>query len=277
MTGLILEGGAFRGLYTDGVLDALLDNHIHFDYVIGVSAGISNGYSYVSGQSGRNIEIIRKYVNDKRYFGSSNFLKCKSIFGMDFVFGEIPQSLVPFDSKAFAAFPGTVLAGITNADTGEIEYFKPETDDPSFMLLRATCAIPFFFPVIHYHGGRYFDGGLADPIPIHKALSDGCRKNLVVLTQPKGYQKKPSSWTPKLIKLKYPALAPILTQRHSRYNECVQFCEEEERSKNAVLLRPNAAVNVSRFERNLDKLNALYQAGYQDTLNQMEAILTLFT
>lgn len=277
MTGLILEGGAFRGLYTDGVLDALLDNQIHFDYIIGVSAGISNGYSYASAQSGRNVEIIRKYVRDKRYFGLSNLAKCRSIFGLDFVFGEIPRTLIPFDHQAFRAFPGTILAGVTNADTGKIEYFHPETDDPDFILLRATCAIPLFFPVIRYRGGRYFDGGLADPIPIRKAIRDGCAKNLVVLTQPEGYQKAPSAWTPRLVRLKYPALSPVLAQRHSNYNETVRFCEQQQCAGAAVLLRPAASVVVSRFERDLTKLDALYDAGYRDTLARLDEIRALFT
>lgn len=218
MTGLVLEGGAFRGLYTDGVLDALLDEQIKFDYIIGVSAGISNGYSYASGQRGRNYEIIERFVNDKRYFGASNFLKCRSIFGLDFVFGEIPESLVPFDYESFRAFPGKVLAGITNADTGKIEYFDKDADDHTFSLLRATCAIPLFFPVIAYRGKRYFDGGLAEPIPIKKAIADGCNRNLIVLTQPSGYTKTPSNLTPRLVKLKYKQLEPVLRTRHSRYN-----------------------------------------------------------
>lgn len=276
MTGLILEGGAFRGLYTDGVLDALLDYDIQFDYIIGVSAGISNGFSYASGQRGRNIEIIQKFIRDKRYFGLSNYPKCGSIFGLDFVFGEIPKKHVPFDHEAFSRFPGTVTVGITNAVTGEIEYVNPERDDPDFMVLRASCAIPLFFPVIHYRGGLYFDGGLADPIPIQKTIDEGCNKNLIVLTQPEGYIKKPSKTTPRLVRKKYPRLSPLLAKRHIRYNNSVRFCEEQEKAGNAVLLRPNQLVSVSRFDRNLDKLNRLYEAGYQDTVGRMDKIKNLF-
>ncbi len=276
MTGLVLEGGAFRGLYTDGVLDALLDNNIHFDYIIGVSAGISNGYSYASAQSGRNVEIIRKYINDKRYFGFANYLKNRSIFGMDFVFGEIPRSLVPFDLTAFQNYSGKILAGVTNAETGKIEYFEPDYDDTDFTLLRATCAIPLFFPVIYYHGGKYFDGGLADPIPIRKAIEDGCTKNLIVLTQPKGYQKKPSHFIPGLTGLKYPALKRTLTERHERYNSSICFCEAQLQAGNAVLLRPDAIGFTSRFERDLDKLNILYEKGYRDTIKNLDAICSLF-
>lgn len=276
MTGLILEGGAFRGLYTDGVLDALLDYHIHFDYIIGVSAGISNGYSYVSAQSGRNVEIIRKYINDKRYFGVSNLFKNKSIFGMDFVFGEIPRTLIPFDRTAFQKYHGTVLAGITNAETGKAEYFPPDFEDENYTLLRATCAIPFVFPVIRYRGGSYFDGGLADPIPIRKAMEDGCQKNLIVLTQPKGYRKKTSHLVPHFTGLRYPALRDTLSNRHLRYNESVSLCEKLEQSGNAVLLRPDSIGFTSRFERNLDKLNTLYEKGYRDTVNHLEEIRALF-
>lgn len=276
MTGLILEGGAFRGLYTDGVLDALLDYNIQFDYIIGVSAGISNGFSYASGQRGRNVEIIRRFIRDKRYFGLSNYPKYGSIFGLDFVFGEIPKKYVPFDHEAFSHFPGTVIVGITNAETGEIEYVDPERDDPDFTVLRASCAIPLFFPVIPYRGGRYFDGGLADPIPIEKAIADGCNKNLIVLTQPEGYVKKESKTTPRLVRKKYPKLSPLLAKRHIHYNESVRFAEQLEKEKNAVLLRPDESVSVSRFDRNLDKLNRLYEAGYQDTVARIEEIKALF-
>lgn len=273
--GLVLEGGAFRGLYTDGVLDALMDAGLWFRYIIGVSAGISNGYSYASGQRGRNLEIIEKYVRDGRYFGAANLLRCKSLFGLDFVFGEIPERLIPFDYDALSRFDGTVLAGVTNADTGSAEFHMYD-GDRSLALLRATCAIPLAFPVISFNGGRYFDGGLADPIPIKKAVSDGCGKNLIVLTRPEGYRKAPSVRQAKLIGRKYPALAPVLANRHQVYNDSLDFCRKLEDENKAVVLRPGEAVCVDRFCRDVSALRRLYQAGYDDAMAKKDEISALF-
>ena len=119
MTGLVLEGGTFRGIYSAGIMDAFLEEEIEFPYVVGVSAGISNGVSYVSKQFGRNIEIMDKYRNDKRYIGVGNYKKHKSLFGLDFVYGEIPQQLIPFDYETFRQYEGKCLVGVTNAITGK--------------------------------------------------------------------------------------------------------------------------------------------------------------
>ena len=176
MPSLILEGGTLRPIFTAGILDALLDNNISFPYCIGVSAGITNGVSYLSKQKGRNLEIIMKYRNDKRYLGYGNFLKCKSLFGLDFVFDEIPNKLVPFDMDTYKKYPGKVLVGVTNAKTGETEYLDGKELDDKATLLRATCAIPIFFPVIKINNNEYYDGGLCDPIPVRKAIEDGNKK-----------------------------------------------------------------------------------------------------
>ncbi|MDE6132990.1 MAG: patatin family protein, partial [Oscillospiraceae bacterium] len=148
MTGLVLEGGTFRGIFSAGVMDAFIEEGIEFPYIVGVSAGISNGASYVSKQFARNIDILEKYRNDKRYIGMRNYKKCRSMFGLDFVFGEIPQKLVPFDYETFKNYGGTCLVGVTNAETGKAEFKNILDDDENFMSLRATCAIPGYFPAI---------------------------------------------------------------------------------------------------------------------------------
>ena len=190
MPSLILEGGTFRPIFTAGILDALLDNNIIFPYCIGVSAGITNGVSYISKQRGRNLEVVTKYRNNKKYFGYSNFLKCKSIFGLDFVFDEIPNKLVPFDMDTYKKYDGKILVGVTNAKTGKTEYLDGKNLDDKATMLRATCAIPVFFPVIKINGEEYYDGGICDPIPIRKAILDGNEKHLIILTRPKGYKKE---------------------------------------------------------------------------------------
>ena len=166
MPGLILEGGTFRPIFSCGVMDALLHHDVMFDYVIGVSAGITNGFSYLSRQSERNLELMRRYRNDKRYLSPGNYLKCGSMFGLDFVFDEIPNRLLPFDWDAFNAYEGRIRVGVTNVETGEAEYLDGRELDEKCTMLRATCAIPFYFPPIKIGDKTYYDGGLSDSIPI---------------------------------------------------------------------------------------------------------------
>lgn len=190
MPSLILEGGTFRPIFSAGVMDALLDNDVMFPYCIGVSAGITNGFSYLSRQKRRNLDILESYRNDKRYLSVKNFFKCKSLFGLDFIFDEIPNKLSPFDMDTFLKYNGTALVGVTNAITGQTEYLDGKTIDEKCTILRATCAIPLFFPAIRINNNYYYDGGICDPIPIQKAISDGNEKHLIILTRPKGYRKQ---------------------------------------------------------------------------------------
>ena len=171
-TGIVLEGGAVRTIFSTGVCDALLTRDLLPDYVIGVSAGIAYGVSYVSKQSRRNLDIMVNYINDKRYMGFGNLLRRdnRAYFGLDFVFGTIPNELIPFDYDTFAAYPGEVEAVVTNMDTGKAEYFPVERRDDRFKLLQATCALPFLFPVFDIQGKPCMDGGAADSIPYERAL-----------------------------------------------------------------------------------------------------------
>ena len=152
MTGLVLEGGTFRPIFSCGVMDALLSENLLLPYCIGVSAGIADGVSYISKQPQRNLEIMQKYRNDKRYMGRHHLRKEKSLFGLDFVFGEIPDVLIPFDKETFFKYEGTCLVGVTNAETGEAEYKNAMDMDDKFTMLRATCALPIFFPAIELDG-----------------------------------------------------------------------------------------------------------------------------
>lgn len=189
MSSIILEGGTFRPVFSAGVMDALLDNDIMFPYCIGVSAGITNGFSYISKQKERSYRILKNYRHDKRYIGAVNFLKCRSIFGLDFAFDEVPNKLDPFDFETFNKYDGKILVGVTNAETGKSEYMDGKELDEKCTMIRATCAIPLFFPPIKINNTDYFDGGLCDPIPIQKAINDGNKKHLIILTRPKGYVK----------------------------------------------------------------------------------------
>ena len=277
MPSLILEGGTLRPIFSAGVMDALLDNNITFPYCIGVSAGITNGVSYISKQKGRNLEVVTKYRNDNRYLSYRNFLRCKSIFGLDFVFDEIPNNLIPFDMDTYRKYPGKVLVGVTNAHTGKTEYLNGKDLDDKATMLRATCAIPLLFPVIKINGKEYYDGGLCDPIPIKKAIADGNTKHLIVLTQPKGYKKelsKKNILVAKLLNKKYPNLKTPLLNRHNHYNETVKFCEQLENEGKVLILRPE--YNLDSFEKDINKLKSYYDHGYNLAINHLSEIKKLF-
>lgn len=277
MPSLILEGGTLRPIFSAGVMDALLDNNITFPYCIGVSSGITNGVSYISKQKGRNLEVVTKYRNDNRYLSYRNFLRCKSIFGLDFVFDEIPNNLIPFDMDTYRKYPGKVLVGVTNAHTGKTEYLNGKDLDDKATMLRATCAIPLLFPVIKINGKEYYDGGLCDPIPIKKAIADGNTKHLIVLTQPKGYKKelsKKNILVAKLLNKKYPNLKTPLLNRHNHYNETVKFCEQLENEGKVLILRPE--YNLDSFEKDINKLKSSYDHGYNLAINHLSEIKKLF-
>lgn len=273
MASLILEGGTFRPIFSAGVMDALLDNDIMLPYVIGVSAGITNGFSYVSKQKKRNLDILVNLRHDKRYIGKRNFLKCKSFVGLDFAYDEVPNKLYPFDREALLKYNGKVLVGVTNAITGKAEYLDGKDVDSKCTMLRATCAIPLMFPVVNINGTPYYDGGLADPIPIRKAISDGNDKHIIILTRPKEYRKELSNSNvivAKLFKKKYPNLRPILLNRHIEYNKTVSYCEELERRGKAIILRPTKAIDS--LEKDIDTIKATYNMGYDMAIKYMDKI-----
>ena len=148
MTGVLFEGGSFRLVFSCGIMDALLDENIMFPYCIGVSAGAANAASYISRQKERNIRVIERYRNDKRYFGKRNYLHDKSIFGINFVFREIPNYIDPFDMKTFKSYDGNFVIVTTDAKTGESRYFNKDNVDDSYDVLCATCALPIAFPPV---------------------------------------------------------------------------------------------------------------------------------
>lgn len=279
MPGLILEGGTFRPIFSSGVMDALLDHDLMFDYVIGVSAGITDGFSYVSRQRGRNLEVARRFRNDKRYLSPANLLKCRSIFGLDFVFDTIPNELLPFDWDTFRAYQGKILVGVTNAETGQCEYLDGKDLDEKCTMLRATCSLPVYFPPTRIGDKIYYDGGISDSIPIRKAIADGNRKNLIVLTQPKGYRKKikrRDHAAAAALHRKFPAMAEVILNRPKMYNDTVCFCEHlvQYQPQNTVLLQPETPINS--FESDVEKLVAAYDEGYRLAEERMDEIRKLF-
>lgn len=276
MTSLILEGGTFRTVFTVGVLDALLDNNILFPYVIGVSAGISYGASYVSRQRGRNLEIIEKYRNDSRYEGVLNLRNDRSLFGIQFVYETIPNELIPFDYTTYRDFKGTMLVTLTNATTGKAEYFDGLKVTTKNELFVATCSLPLIFPGTKINDELYYDGGIADSIPIAKAIKDGNQKHLIVLTQPKGYQKTLDTKTKAAImhvKHRYPNLARAMYNRHVRYNKQLEVCHLLEKRGQAVILQPTNPLRSS--EKDIEVLKQTYKEGYEQTVAKLDKIKEL--
>ena len=273
MTGLVLEGGTFRPIFSCGVMDALLSENIMLPYCVGVSAGIADAVSYISRQPQRNLEIMQKYRNDKRYMGKSHLRKEKSLFGLDFVFGEIPDKLVPFDWDSFLKYEGQLLVGVTNAETGQAEYKNGKDMDEKFTMLRANCALPMFFPAIELDGKKYYDGGLADPIPVEKALDDGCDKLIIILTQPKGFVKRHERYNKMgahLLARKYPEIKKSILSRPERYNETVKYCEALAKEGKAMIIRPTHPLDS--FESDVRKLEMAYWHGYRMTKEKMSKI-----
>lgn len=278
MSSLILEGGTFRPIFSAGVMDALLDNDIMFPYCIGVSAGITNGFSYISKQKKRNYDILINHRHDKRYIGFRNYFKCKSLFGLDFAFDELPNKIYPFDMDTFQNYHGKVLVGVTNAKTGKTEYLDGKGLDKKCNMLRASCAIPLFFPPAIINGNEYFDGGICDPIPILKAIEDGNTKHLIVLTRPKGYIKKLGKgniFASKILKNKYPSLVNPLLTRHKLYNDRVRYCEQLEKEGKAIILRPAAEDGIESFEKDIDKIKHAYNHGHNMAVERIDEIKEL--
>lgn len=275
-TGLVLEGGALRAIFSSGVCDALLDGNIMTDYVVGVSAGIAYGVSYVSQQPRRNLEVVTRYAPDKRYMGMNNLVdkKNRSYFGLKFAYDTIPNELIPFDYDTFAAYPGQVEAVVTNLNTGKADYLPVPRDDKESRLLQATCAMPILFPIYQINGQPYLDGGAADSIPWQRALDQGCDRVVVVLTRPRSYQRKPDQML-RLIRKhykQYPKFVRTMETRAKRYNQNREQLFAMEREGKVLVIAPESTLGVGRIERDTEKLRLLWAEGYQMTVDRMEEI-----
>jgi len=261
--GLVLEGGGLRGQYTAGVLDAFLDAGLRFPYVIGVSAGSSIGCSYISGQRGRNLEIVERFRNDHRYLSLRNYLFTGSYFGMDFIFDEVPRSLVPFACEAWDAYPGRFVTVCTDCATGSAVYYEKDADH--LKVLRASASMPFLSRMVDYDGRKLLDGAIADAIPLKKAEAEGYRRNVVVLTRPEGYRKTEEIHPPTaLVYGRYPRLVEALESRVPRYNLQMELVEAAEAEGSALVIRPSRDLGITRTEKSVARLRELYELGLED-------------
>lgn len=274
-TGLILEGGGMRGVYTGGILEKLLEEKIFVDYVIGVSAGACNAASYISRQSGRNREVTIGYVNHPEYISVKNLLVKRELFGMNLIFNEIPNNLVPFDYQGFNDATEEFVVGTTDCLTGEAIYFgKQDRPEDVLAIVRASSSLPLMSQPVEFDGRLLMDGSIADPLPIRKALSDGVTKPIIILTREKGYRKKKSRFAkvmPAFVR-QYPAIAKKMESRYIYYNETMEFIEQLEGEGSAMVIRPMNLYKIRGIERDPVKLESLYNQGYQDAADRFEEL-----
>jgi len=262
--GLVLEGGGLRGVYTAGVLDFFMEKGFYAPYVIGVSAGACQAYSYLSKQSGRSFRVSYDYMGDPRYLSLRSLITKGEIFGMDFMFEEIPKKLIPFEFEAFNNSPQEFVIGVTNCQTGKAEYFSNKDGHDMFLMGRASSSLPIVSKVVKVYDKPYLDGGISDPIPIRQAQADGYENNIVILTRDEAYLKKESKNTVRVLKRlyrQYPELAKTYDLRARVYNESLEYLTELERCGNVFIIRPQKNVSVGRLEKNVQKLKDFYDEG----------------
>ena len=265
--GLILEGGGMRGIYTAGVLEYFMEKDRYFPYVIGVSAGACNAASYLSRQPGRNRSVMIDYISHPDYISFRNLMQKRELFGMDLIFNQIPNELLPFDFKAFHAAEERFIIGTTDCLTGKPVYFE-KNDYPNDILsiIRASSSLPFMSRAVSHMGQLLMDGGVADPIPIRKAVADGVEKPVIILTKSAGYRIKPHRFnrTTRYFYKDYMGLTYALEIRSKVYNDTMDEIESLERDGKVFIIRPSEVINVKRAERDPYKLELLHRQGYSD-------------
>ena len=272
-TGLVLEGGGVRGIYTAGVLDVFMDEGLTFDGLIGVSAGAIHGCSYLSGQKGRSLRYYKKYVADPRFMSIRSLIRTGDLVGVDFCYHELPDKLDIYDHDAFLKNPTPYYAVCSNVDTGKAEYIRITDIRAQIDVLRASASLPFCSRIVEIGNKRYLDGGCTDAIPIEKCREMGYQKNVVILTRPVDYRKKPMKMA--LVKAfyrKYPRFMDALSRRHIRYNETVEKILELEKAGEIFVIRPTRALEVGRLETDPEKVQLVYNHGRADAICCMERL-----
>lgn len=268
-TGIVDVGGGLRDIYGAGVLDRCLDEDIHFDLCIGVSAGSANLASYLAGQRGRNYKFYTEYAFRKEYMSMNNFLHSRNYVGLDYAYSVLSNAdgENPLDYGRLAADPAEFLVVASDAESGMVKYFtKADITQDNYDICKASCAIPFVcrpYPV----GPRvYYDGALSDPVPVAKAFEEGCGKVVVILTRPKSVVRAvgKDEMIARRIRRKYPLAADNLLRRSERYNAGVALAKEYERQGRALIVAPPSTGGLSTLSRDKDALEHFYRRGYAD-------------
>ena len=272
-SGLILEGGGMRGVFTSGVLDCFMDKGLRFPYTVGVSAGACNGLSYISNQRGRakfsNIDLLEKY----RYIGLKHFLKKGNIMDFDLLFHTFPDEIIPYDYERLANSEEHYEMVTTSCKTGKACYFEEKKNPKRVIdIVKASSSLPFVCPIAFVDGEPMLDGGISDSIPILRARELGYDNNVVILTRNKGYRKTEKDM--KYVSLfykEYPAMQEAIRNRNNIYNEQISMVEAMEERGEIIVIRPQKPVEVDRMERNTKKLLALYEEGYNEAIRTLES------
>ncbi|HDR1345777.1 TPA: patatin family protein [Pasteurella multocida] len=271
--GLVLEGGGMRAMFTAGVLDVFLTENVQVDGIVAVSAGVLFGVNYPAKQYGRALRYNKKYLNDKRYMGWHSLLTTGNIVNKDFAFYELPFTLDPFDAETLRQSKIDFYATLTNVQTGEAEYVKLDDVFNEMEVLRATSAMPFVSKMVEINGQYYLDGGIADSIPLKKCQALGYDKIIVVLTRPLEYRKKPTpSWIFNLFYRDYPHLVEKLKTRYQNYNDTVEEIIRLNNNKDIFVIRPSHHLPISRIEKDVEKVQAMYDLGITDAKREMAAL-----
>lgn len=273
-TGLVLEGGAMRGMYTAGVLDVFMENHIQVDEVVGVSAGALFGVNYLSGQKGRVIRYNKKYNQDRNYMGLRPLIREGNIVSTKYAYEDVVRTLDPFDNDSFRKSNIPFFAVVTNVNSGKPEYMQIHSVFEQIDALRASGSMPFVSKPVEIGGKLYLDGGISDSIPYQWLLNHGCDKLIIVLTRDCNYRKQPMS--PIIIRhffRKNKMLMQTLLQRHQTYNTSLEKIEELEKQGRALVIRPSVPIEIKRIEKNPDKLQDVYNLGVKDTTELLGKII----
>jgi len=262
--GLVLEGGAMRGLFTAGVVDVLMENDIKLDSMVGVSAGAAFGCNYKSGQIRRTIRYNTRFCKDKRYCSKRSLIKTGDLFGADFCFHTIPDKLDVFDNAAFEASPVEFWVVCTDVATGKAIYHKStHMDYDELEWIRASASMPLVSRIVEVGGHRMLDGGIADSIPLKFMESRGCEKNVVVLTKPRDYIKKPM----KIMSVinakyhKYPEFVKAVANRHKMYNNELKYIRSAEEEGRAFVISPPESLPIGHLEHDPEVMLEAYRIG----------------
>ena len=264
--GMVLEGGAKRGIYTAGVLDVLGEHGIYPDGVIGVSAGAIHGCSYVAGQNGRSIRYNLKYGNDYRFMSLRSWLKSGNVVDVDFCYHQLPENLDKFDNDAFKASSTAFYVVCSNVETGEPEYIRCRDLATEIDFLRASASLPFLSKIVEAGNKKLLDGGTTDSIPLKAFENMGYEKKIVILTRPQGYRKKAAynGWLAKMVYHGYAKFAEVIRNRHLMYNRELAYVEERKQAGKAFVIRPSRKATIGKMERNPEKVLEMYALGRQD-------------
>lgn len=267
--GLVVEGGGMKCAYSAGILDRFLDEGVTFDYCIGVSAGSANVASYLAGQRGRNLRFYTDHIGEPGYFGAKSYLTTGDLFGLHYIYGTLTNSdgADPLDFPAIVRNPAAYCVVATDARTGKAVYFdKSELVQDDYRHIMASCAMPAVCRPVRIDGVPYYDGGVADAIPVRHAVREGCTRLVVILSKPRGFVKKPEGHRPAYTVLcrRYPQIVRALNRRHRMYRRCQEDLQKLEEKGRALVFAPDDSLKMSTYSMDPGIERQLYDMGVRD-------------